>query len=132
MYEEELMNEEVMEPTNEEVITNEDNCVPAAPSVPAEIYVPQDDATSKGPNKALIAVAVAGGLFLANKARKKIAPAIERRRAKKAAEEEQKIMQVLEKAGLVQPKEVPAETVVEVATEEVKDATTEKEKIDEK
>lgn len=141
MYEDEMMNNEVMETeTTEMEVSNNEDYVPAAASVPAEIIVPQTDSDSdgKGPNKLLIAAAVAGGLFIANKAKKKLKPAIEARKAKKAKQKEEEIMAVLVKAGVVappaqetKPADAPAE-VVDVKPEDIKEATEQETKTEEK
>ena len=128
-----MMNEVMETETTEMEVSNNEDYVPAAPSVPAEIIVPQTDSDSdgKGPNKLLIAAAVAGGIFIVNKAKKKLKPAIEQRKAKKAKKKEEEIMAVLIKAGVVTPPaqetksaDAPAE-VVDVKPEDIKEATAE-------
>lgn len=111
----EIMNEvvETEATTNFEVM---DNCEVRNTEEP--VYYP--DATSvddsHGPNKLLIAAGIGAALFVAKKAKDKIKPKIEARKAKKEREERERILAVLKETGLVQePVEVKAD---EVAVEE--------------
>ena len=143
MYENEVYENEVIENETEtsEVVTSTEDYAPAPATVPAEIIIPEATAESSGPNKALIAAAVVGGLFVAKKVTKKIKPKIEEAKAKKAAKKKQEILDVLIEAGVVQkPEEPKAEDnkVVDVPATEIKEAaeptneTSEKEKKEEK
>ena len=125
MYEDEMMNEVVEnnETTMNEVVS-EENYAPAPVSAPTEIILPETPESETGPNKVLIAAAVAGGLFLANKARKKLKPAIEKRKAKKAEERKKEILDVLIANGVVPAPEEAAKDdkteVIDVPATEVK------------
>ena len=136
MYDEvyENVNEGVeTETTNEVEISTTDDYAPAPVSAPQEIIIPESTESGRGPNKALIAGLVVGGLFVAKKAAKKIKPAIEKRKAKKAEARKQEIMDVLISTGVVQkPEESKAENsddkVIEVAATEVTETKTEEAK----
>lgn len=130
MSEEYMNNNEVIETEDFETEVTTDN----TPAVyPTEIYVPETEGSeSSGPNKALIALGIGGGLLIGKKLiNKYVKPKIEEKKAKKAAEEEERILRVLEKTGLVKPAEevkdggektvdVPAEAVQESKPEETK------------
>lgn len=127
MYDEVYENEVVETETNEVVTSTEsEDYAPAPVTAPTEIIVPETTASeSHGPNKALIAFAVGGGLLLANKARKKLKPIIEASKAKKEAKKKQEFMDMLIEAGVVQkPAAEPAKAeepaVVDVPATEVK------------
>jgi len=125
MYENEVYENEVETETNEVVTSTEEDYAPAPVTAPTEIIVPEATASeSHGPNKALIAFAIGGGLLLANKARKKLKPMIEASKAKKEAKKKQELMEMLIEAGVVQKPEEPAKaegtTVVDVPATEVK------------
>ena len=116
---EQIMNNEVIEETNSsvEVIDNYE----VQPTMP-EIYVPDttDSAESSGPNKALIALAIGGGLLVAKPAIKKAKSLIAKHKEKKEAKETERIMSVLTKTGLIQqPAEVKPVEATEVKAEEV-------------
>ena len=130
MYENEVYENEVVETeteTNEVVTSNEEDYAPAPVSAPTEIIIPETTASeSHGPNKALIAAAVVGGLFVAKKVTKKIKPVIEERKAKKAAKKKQEFMEMLVEAGVVQKPAEPAKDedgkVVDVPATEIKES----------
>lgn len=129
MYENEVYENEVIEnetETNEVVTSTEEDYAPAPVAAPTEIITPDTTAyESHGPNKALVAAAVVGGLFVAKKVAKKIKPKIDAAKAKKEAKKKQEIMDVLIEAGVVKPAE-PAKTedgkVVDVPAAEIKEA----------
>lgn len=118
MEEQIMNNNEVIEETsNVEVI---DNCE-AQPMMP-EVYVPDttETAESSGPNKALIALAIGGGLLVAKPAIRKAKSLIAKHKEKKEARETERIMSVLTKTGLIQqPADVNPADVTEVKAEEV-------------
>ena len=115
---EQIMNNEVIEETNNvEVIDNYE----VQPTMP-EVYVPDttETAESSGPNKALIALAIGGGLLVAKPAIRKAKSLIARHKEKKEARETERIMSVLTKTGLIQqPADVKPADVTEVKAEEV-------------
>ena len=119
---EDYLNNEVMEETTTPCEVEVVNETEASNNMPVYVPVQTDEPDSKGPNKALIALGVVGGLVAAKKVANKIRPKLEARKAKKAQEEEERILSVLKKTGLiVEPQKVeaaPAEAV-EVKAEEV-------------
>ena len=136
------MSEEYMNDTMEEVTeTNEVEVVESNPvaTMPTEIYVPESNDTTSdgGPNKMLIAIGIGGGLLVGKKlVNKFVKPKLEKRKAAKEAAEEERIMKVLAKTGLVKTVE-PADTKpaaeVEEPKQEVQEATaTDETKKDEK
>ena len=136
MYDEvyENVNEVVeTETTNEVDTSTTDDYTPAPVTAPQEIIITESTESGRGPNKALIAGLVVGGLFVAKKAAKKIKPAIDKRKAKKAEARKQEIMDVLISTGVVQKPEEPKaedsnDKVIEVAATEVKETKTEETK----
>lgn len=130
MYENEVYENEVIEnetETNEVVTSTEEDYAPAPVTAPTEIITPDTTAyESHGPNKALVAAAVVGGLFVAKKVAKKIKPKIDAAKAKKEAKKKQEIMEVLIEAGVVQKPAEPAKDedgkVVDVPATEIKEA----------
>lgn len=131
MYENEVYENEVIENETEtnEVVTTEENYAPAPTTMPAEVIIPETtDSESHGPNKALVAAAVVGGLFVAKKVAKKIKPKLAEAKAKKAAKKKQEILDVMIEAGVIQkPAETPkaedtAQKVVDVPAAEIKEA----------
>lgn len=129
MYENEVIENEVIENETEtnEVVTSTEDYAPAPVTAPTEIIIPETTASeSHGPNKALVAAAVVGGLFVAKKLTKKIKPKIEEAKAKKAAKKKAEFMEMLIEAGVVQKPEEPAKAednpVVDVPAAEIKEA----------
>ena len=126
------MSEEYMNNTMEEVTeTNEVEVVDSNPvaTMPTEIYVPEsNDTTSEsGPNKMLIALGIGGGLLVGRKVVNKfIKPKLEARKAAREAAEEERIMKILEKTGLVKtvnPEETkPADDTAAEPKQEVQEA----------
>lgn len=119
---EDYLNNEVMEetttPCEVEVVEN----TTEASNMPVYVPVSADEPESKGPNKALVALGIAAGLLATKKVASKIKPRIEARKAKKAAEEEERIMSALKRAGLIvepQKVETAPDTAVEVTATEV-------------
>lgn len=136
MYDEvyENVNEVVeTENTNEVVTSNEEDYAPAPVTAPTEIIIPETTASeSHGPNKALVAGLVIGGLIVGKKVVKKVKPMIADHKAKKAAKKKQEFMEMLVEAGVVQKPAEPAKDedgkVIEVAATEVKETKTEEAK----
>lgn len=136
MYDEVYENvNEVVETETEtnEVVTSNEEYAPAPVTAPQEIIIPETTESGRGPNKALIAAAVVGGLFVTKKVMKKIKPKIDAAKAKKAEARKQEIMDVLISTGVVQkPEESKAENsddkVIEVAATEVTETKTEEAK----
>ena len=129
MYENEVYDEviEIENETNEVVTSNEEDYAPAPVTAPTEIIIPETTASeSHGPNKALVAAAVVGGLFVAKKVAKKIKPKIDEAKAKKAAKKKAEFMEMLIDAGVVQKPAEPAKDedskVVDVPAAEIKEA----------
>lgn len=130
MYENEVYENEVIEnetETNEVVTSTEEDYAPAPVTAPTEIIIPETTASeSHGPNKALVAAAVVGGLFVAKKVAKKIKPKIDAAKAKKEAKKKQELMELLIEAGVVQKPAEPAKDedgkVVDVPAAEIKEA----------
>lgn len=130
MYENEVFENEVIEnetETNEVVTSTEEDYAPAPVTAPTEIIIPETTASeSHGPNKALVAAAVVGGLFVAKKVAKKIKPKIDAAKAKKEAKKKQEFMEMLVEAGVVQKPAEPAtdedSKVVDVPAAEIKEA----------
>jgi hypothetical protein len=111
--EEQIMNNEVEE-TEIEVVDTPANTMP-------EIYVPEPQVSadeSHGPNKALVALAIGGALLIAKPAIRKAKQIKADRKAKKEAEETERIMRVLEKTGLVVPVPEAETKPVEAAADE--------------
>lgn len=125
MYENEVYENEVVETETNEVTSTQEDYSPAPVTAPTEIIIPEaTESESHGPNKALIALAIGGGLLIANKARKKIKPMIEASKAKKEAKKKQELMDMLIEAGVVQkpaePSKAEDNTVVDVPATEIK------------
>lgn len=124
MYENEVYENEVVETENEVVTSTESDYAPAPVTAPTEIIVPEATAESNGPNKALIAFAIGGGLLLANKARKKLKPVFEAKKAQKEQKKKQELMDMLTELGIVQKPAEPAKAeepaVVDVPASDIK------------
>jgi hypothetical protein len=119
--EEMTMNNEVMEETIAttpcEVVETNNEASNMPVYQPVQAYEPE----SKGPNKLIVAGLVVGGAIAVKKIANVVKTKAADKKAKKEAEEEERIMTVLKKAGLVvEPAKVEAAAdVVEVKESDV-------------